>query len=277
MAVLVGSSTTTGYATNASANSNTGTRLVVYPFTAGSTGTAADLYFYSRGDAINCKFVIYDSSYNLLGYTGTVALNAGGWVSGALNTSVSVTSGQTYYLGFWTESGYTPYYTDSGGTCSTYSTGGGNGYTSPQTYTSITLTGDAGISRFLMYADGTVGGAAPTITDAGDGTFTNGETGIVITGTNFGASQGTGSVKISPTDNVADAGAITQTVTAWGATSVTITAVRSTLALNTPCYLFVTADGNYTNASGLPVSFYTVGDTYRRFGPQDAQRVMLTL
>jgi hypothetical protein len=121
------------------------------------------------------------------------------------------------------------------------------------------------------------GGASPTITDAGDGTFTNGETGIVITGANFGASQGTGSVKISPTDNVADAGAITQTVTAWGATSVTFTAVRSTLPLNTTCYLFVTADGNYTNASGLPVSFYTVGDTYRRFGPQDAQRVMLTL
>lgn len=96
----------------------------------------------------------------------------------------------------------------------------------------------------------TGGGAAPTITDAGDESYAAGETGITITGTNFGASQGSGSVKISPTDNVADSNAVTQTVTAWSDTSITFTCVRGSLALNTNLYLFVTSDGAYSNASG---------------------------
>lgn len=94
------------------------------------------------------------------------------------------------------------------------------------------------------------GGSAPTITDAGDESYVNGETGIVITGTSFGASQGTGSVKISPTDDVDDANAVAQTVTAWGDTSVTFTCVKGSLAFNTNLYLFVTKDGGYSNASG---------------------------
>jgi hypothetical protein len=53
--------------------------------------------------------------------------------------------------------------------------------------------------------------------------------------------------------------------------------VRSTLAVNTTCYLFVVNDGGGSNAPGWPVSFYAVGDTYRSFGPQGAQRVLLTL
>ena len=94
------------------------------------------------------------------------------------------------------------------------------------------------------------GGSLPTITDAGDETYTNGETGIVITGTNFGASQGSGTVKISPTDDVDDVNAVEQTVTAWGDTSVTFTCVKGSLAFNTNLYLFVTADGGYSNAAG---------------------------
>ena len=160
MALLVGSSTTTGYTTNASANGFTGTRFVFLPWTASASGTANDLYFYARDDGIDCKFCIYDSSYGLLGYTGTVNLSGGGWKSGALNTGVSITASSTYYLGFWTAEYSAPYYSDNGGTCSRYDTGGGNGYTSPSTYTTITATADAGIYRFLMYADGTEGGGS---------------------------------------------------------------------------------------------------------------------
>jgi hypothetical protein len=67
--------------------------------------------------------------------------------------------------------------------------------------------------------------AVPTITDAGTEVFADAQTGIVITGTNFGASQGVGAVKISPTNNVADGAAVTQTIENWSDTSITITAL----------------------------------------------------
>jgi hypothetical protein len=96
-------------------------------------------------------------------------------------------------------------------------------------------------------------GAAPadvTITDAGDEAFTAGETGVVIAGTNFGATQGAGKVWLSPTDNVAGAGRVQQTVTAWGDTSVTITVVRGALAFLTNLYLFVETNAATSNAAG---------------------------
>lgn len=97
-------------------------------------------------------------------------------------------------------------------------------------------------------------GAVPTITDAGDEDYNDAETGISITGTNFGATQGAGKVWISPTDNVNDAQRVEQTVTAWGDTSITFTAVRGILGRGT-YYLFVVNNGGSSNASGRAVTF----------------------
>jgi hypothetical protein len=97
-------------------------------------------------------------------------------------------------------------------------------------------------------------GVAATITDAGDELYREGDS-VTITGTNFGASQGTGSVVISPTDDETDAAAVSQTVTAWADTSITITAVRGSLAVDTNLYLFVIPDTNDPNASGHVVQF----------------------
>jgi hypothetical protein len=99
------------------------------------------------------------------------------------------------------------------------------------------------------------GTTAATITSVTPSTFVNGQTGIVITGTNFGASQGTGSVVISPTDDELDAAAVEQTVDTWGDESITITAVRGSLAVGTNLYLFVIPDTNDPNASGHVVQF----------------------
>jgi hypothetical protein len=121
-------------------------------------------------------------------------------------------------------------------------------------------TGDltAGTGASLNSGDGpsiTTSGGTPTITNAGDEVYQNGETGIVITGTNFGASQGSGNVKICPTDDAADSGAVTQTVTSWSDTSITITAVKGALAASTTAYLFVMEDTGFANADGWPVQF----------------------
>lgn len=121
------------------------------------------------------------------------------------------------------------------------------------------------------------GGTVPTITDASDENFFSGETAIPVIGTNFGASQGTGTVKISPTNNVADGSAVTQTVTAWTDTQVTITAAQGGLASNTGLYLFVTNNAGASNATGYSVQFGSVSPLSRNFGVQGSQRTLITM
>jgi hypothetical protein len=109
-----------------------------------------------------------------------------------------------------------------------------------------------------FYGDDWEGGnlsSGVTITDAGDETFLNGETGITITGSGFGSSQGSGFVKISPTNSIANGSAVTQTINGWGASSINMTAVRGALAYNTNMYLFVQDTGGLSNASGYVVQF----------------------
>lgn len=121
----------------------------------------------------------------------------------------------------------------------------------------------------------TTGGV--TVTDASDENFYEGETAIPVIGTGFGASQGTGTVKISPTNNVADGAAVTQTVTAWTDTQVTITANQSPLASNTGLYLFVTNNAGQSNATGYTVQFGSVSTQTRFFGVQGSQRTLITM
>ncbi len=97
------------------------------------------------------------------------------------------------------------------------------------------------------------GGTAVSALTLSDTTVYNGQTGITITGSGFGATQGVGSVTICPSDDVADGAAVTQTVTSWSPTSVTITAVRGTLAVNTPMYLFLTNNSAASNSSGAAI------------------------
>lgn len=80
-----------------------------------------------------------------------------------------------------------------------------------------------------------------------DGTAHQHETGV----THFDEGR---SVKISPSDNVNDAGAIEQIITAESSTSLTITAVQSTLSLGAN-YLFEQNLYGLWNATGFPVTF----------------------
>jgi hypothetical protein len=91
-----------------------------------------------------------------------------------------------------------------------------------------------------------------TITDAGDELYRAGDS-VTITGTNFGAVEG--DVYVSPTDDVTNAAKVAQTVTSWADTSITFTAVRSTLATGSTLYLFVVPDTNDENADGYSVAF----------------------
>jgi hypothetical protein len=91
----------------------------------------------------------------------------------------------------------------------------------------------------------------PAVT-AADSPVKNGQTGKTITGTDF-PTAGTGSAKLelgSASDYTGTK--VTQTVTAWGASSLTYTVVQGALSTGT-VYVFVTDANGNRNATGYAV------------------------
>lgn len=131
-----------------------------------------------------------------------------------------------------------------------YQIPGAPGATGNITSRQATLGGDAGMWTVHVFKEQ---GSGVSVSSVGDGLLHNTETGIVIAGTSFAASQGLGFVKISPTDNIADAAAVTQTVTAWADTSITITAVLSAFSYFANLYVFVQNNTGTSNAAGFVV------------------------
>lgn len=108
----------------------------------------------------------------------------------------------------------------------------------------IAVSGDITVSSSL------------TITDAGDESFRVGETGVEITVTNGGATQGTGSVRICPSNDVEDENGVALTVTSWSDTGITFDVPGDLSPLvprNTNVYLFVTNDAGQSNSDGYVV------------------------
>jgi len=93
----------------------------------------------------------------------------------------------------------------------------------------------------------------PSITDAGtDEEFKDKDTGIVLTGVGFGASQGSATVELGDNATYATANKVSQTITTWGGdTSITITVDLGSQSPGTK-YLFVTTDNSDTS-DGLEV------------------------
>lgn len=93
-----------------------------------------------------------------------------------------------------------------------------------------------------------------TVSAVGDGLIHDTEAGVTITGTSFGASHtGSADVIISPSNNIADASAVTQTQTSWSDTSVQFTADLSSFAYFTNLYVFVKNSGGSSNSSGFVI------------------------
>jgi hypothetical protein len=110
---------------------------------------------------------------------------------------------------------------------------------------------DTGLDGILIYGED----LEPTISNADDEGFFNGETNIVITGTNFGASQGSGSVSLNSASDKSGTN-VAQTVTSWADTSITITIAQGGLSNGTN-YLFVTNDSSSFNTTGYTVTLDT--------------------
>lgn len=96
-------------------------------------------------------------------------------------------------------------------------------------------------------------GSGVVVTNIGDELIYNGETAVTITGTGFRTTQGVGFVKVSPTDNVNDAAAVTQTITSWADTSIQFTAGLGTFGYFANLYVFVTNSSAQVNAAGFVI------------------------
>jgi hypothetical protein len=117
---------------------------------------------------------------------------------------------------------------------------------------SLTYSQTNGTARHIPYlAFGTSSG--PSITSAP--TDLSPAFNVTVTGTGFGASRGAGNVYIAPTNSIADANKVAQTIVSWSDTSITFTVARGSLAYNTNMYIFVQEDGGTSNATGSVAQF----------------------
>lgn len=107
----------------------------------------------------------------------------------------------------------------------------------------------------LKAAGASCSGPVPAISSVTPDTFEDTDTGIVIEGSTFEASQGTGTVVICPTDDIMDGDCEAQTVTAWADDEITFTAVIGANMEDVTSYLFVTNDTGDSNADGFEVEF----------------------
>lgn len=100
-----------------------------------------------------------------------------------------------------------------------------------------------------------LGAAGPTLSTISTSALKYLDTGITLTGSGFGATKGSSSVIISPTNNPADANAVTQTTTAWSDTSITFTVGRGALKYAASgYYVFVRTSGGDSTGQAVSLS-----------------------
>ena len=97
----------------------------------------------------------------------------------------------------------------------------------------------------------------PNISSVSDTTLDDGQTGVVITGTDFTASQTSDKVEIC-TNSDGTGTCVEQTVTSWGDTSITFTSVQGALTSGQTVYVIVT-DETSTKSNGFSVTFNQEG------------------
>ncbi len=108
-------------------------------------------------------------------------------------------------------------------------------------------------SSLLAYSLNEAGSVGLGISDINSGSpIKPGDTNIVITGTKFEASQGTGSITLSPSDNIADGNAVNLTIVdSWSDLSIQFDMPASLDLLYGQVYVFVENDSAESNVNGF--------------------------
>ena len=168
---------------------------------------------------------------------------SGNWSAGA------ICSNNTGSDGAYSANASTPTFTllHSEGTVASFWTHGvswasssGTGAVTPSFNRSGTAGGTSGMA--ILVVEESIAGGGPAITTTGSATPAPGDS-LTITGTDFQASQGAGYVTL---------GGVTQTVTSWADTSITITVVRGTAKYGSQN--IVVRDNGGSDSSGYAVT-----------------------
>lgn len=118
------------------------------------------------------------------------------------------------------------------------------GLTSSTLYYGYKMAANGSDSNIVATGSFTTAAPGPVISGVSSSSPANGSS-LTITGSNFGASQGSGAVVI---------GGVTQTVTSWGSTSVVVTVARGTNKYGAAIDLVVT-----NNSGGVSDAYSLVG------------------
>lgn len=232
---------------------------------AGQTGV---IYFQTGQNALYDDFLVEDLA-------GSVASLSSGTPSGTIGTQTTATIGATTNQTSGTlyvvvdsagnlsgvtaaqvkagqkASGSAALAANSAAVSTSTPSAGVTGLTANTAYSYAIVQNNTNGDSSLITGTFTTANVIPTITSVGgDNSVFNGETSVIIVGTNFGASQGSGKVYLSPTDAVGNGSRVEQTVTAWADTSITISVVKGGLSLDTNVYGFVVNNAGNSNAAG---------------------------
>lgn len=257
MATVVGVDSLTGYTGTALLGAADGENWL--SFVATADGSSLTMYIgvndWWTSGALNLR--LRDASGNLVGSADVTSAQGTGFVG--VSIAGTITNGATYMLGFAVDSGYV----ELNANATTWNIN----YDTTSTYAAaedpVASDGTVGHGEFAAYVDGTIGATPPAITDVDtDELVQQGQTNVTITGTDFGATQGGGSVTFSPSDNISDGGAVTQTVTSWADTAIDVTAnFPGTVGIGATAYVFVTNDNSDSNATGFQITREAVSAT----------------
>lgn len=227
-------------------------------YTADESYTANRIGIYSWADSGNNVTVIiaiYDddsgSPGNLLAYTSGITVNSSGWLDGDLNTNVTITNGTKYHFAHITNAAPNTqwrYRDESPTTGSPYR----DSVSYPTLYDPAEASGPSS-RRYAAYriGYGTVSND-PTISNFGDEQHYPGETGIKITGTNYGASQGDGSAYLGDgTSYLCSSNFTNLNITDWSDSSI-ICGIPTNLGDNEEgtLYLYVSNNDGTNNTTG---------------------------
>lgn len=213
-----------------------GNRAYLDRFTLSEAGTAdsISIYFASGSAGIGVKGLIYSDSGGSPG--SLVAVSAAGSTAGGAGWMTLAFAGESlaegnYWIGGVTNNFGCAFGSDTTGDAPNVAMANGTlTYATPQSTwpgTSVSYS-----TRLNVYVTYTASASGPAVSSVSDTTPAHGSS-LTITGTNFGATQGAGTVDIEGDE---------QTVTSWSDTSITITVDRGLSKYGVAVDLVVTDD-----------------------------------
>lgn len=264
-----GSSSTTAWARAMAIPANT--------FAVGDTLLKSMSMYVGSTHSGQCRFAVYQSDNLNSPVGGDLIVDLGETSGSATNQFITITASdevldptRVTWVAMKRTSGFTAHYDGTGGDKGDYDPDDGRfNSTSISTSSSVAWPStwpSGGSQSDIWYSSYiTVAGTTPVITSCVPSiTLTNSDTGVVATGGNFEATQGTTEIQLSDNATYGSGTLVDQTVNTWSDTSINFDIVVDSLPLG-DLFLFVVKDpggGGEEPSVAFPVTVRVPNDLY---------------